>query len=100
MASQVYSTEHTKKNIHWPFSNSSKRLKRKDHSQISSMKPPSPDTKARHEGCRKRKNVAVLPSKVPDKPNGITINQTEIWPCHLASDKPSLLFTLGSDLLT
>ena len=38
MASQVNSTEHTKEN----FSNSSKRLKRKEHSQRHSMKLSSP----------------------------------------------------------
>ena len=36
------STKHTKKNSFQTFSNSSKRSKRKGHSQRHSMKPPSP----------------------------------------------------------
>ena len=34
-------TKHTKKNLYQSFSNSSKRLKRKEHSHSHSMKPPS-----------------------------------------------------------
>ena len=41
MASLGNSTKHTK-NLYQSFSNSSKRLKRKEHSQRHSMKPPSP----------------------------------------------------------
>ena len=41
MASKANSTKHTK-NSHQSFSNFSKELKRREHSQRHSMKPPSP----------------------------------------------------------
>ena len=46
-ASLGNSTKHTKKNLYFlnflnSFLNSSKRLKRREHSQSHSMKPPSP----------------------------------------------------------
>ena len=42
MASQANSTKHTGKNLDWSFSNSSKRLTRKEYSERQSVKPPSP----------------------------------------------------------
>ena len=39
MASLRNSTKHTKKNLHWSVSNSSKRLKWREHPQSHSMKP-------------------------------------------------------------
>ena len=110
-APQVYPTKHGKNNMRRSFSSSSKRGRNTPRGLWSHRRP---DTKTRqrhhhthktpqwirHEGWRKRKNVAVLPSNVPDEPNSIAFNRTEIWPCHLASDEPSFLFTLGSGLLT
>ena len=42
MALQASSTKHTKKNSYPPFLNFSKRLKKKEHFQRHSMKPPLP----------------------------------------------------------
>ena len=42
MASQVNSIKHLGKSYHPSFSNSSKKLQRKEHSQTHSMRPPSP----------------------------------------------------------
>ena len=42
MASQANSTKHTKKNLYPSFLNFSNRLKKKEHSQRHSVKPPSP----------------------------------------------------------
>jgi len=42
MASLVISTKHTEKNLHLSSLNFSKRLKKKEHTQRHSMKPPSP----------------------------------------------------------
>ena len=48
MASLVNSTKDIKKKLYWSFSNSSKRLKRREHSQSCSMKPPSWYQNQRH----------------------------------------------------
>ena len=42
MASQVNSIKHLENNLHPSFSNSSKKLQRKEHSQTHSRRPPSP----------------------------------------------------------
>ena len=42
MVSQANSTKHTKKNLYWSLTNSSKRMKRREHSQTHTMKPPLP----------------------------------------------------------
>ena len=42
MASHVNSIKHLEKSSHPSFSNSSKKLQRKEHSQAHSTKPPSP----------------------------------------------------------
>ena len=42
VASQVNSIKHLEKSYHPSFSNSSKQLQRKEHSQTHCMRPPSP----------------------------------------------------------
>ena len=57
MASQANSTKHTKKNLNPSFLNFSKRLKKKEHSQRQSVKPPSPSYQNQTKILPKRKII-------------------------------------------
>ena len=55
MASQGNSTKHTKKNEYQFFSNYSKKLKKREYSQIKLTKPHYLDNKSRQRHYKKRK---------------------------------------------
>ena len=64
MASLGSSTKHTKKNLYLPFSSYSKKLK-KEHSQIHSMRPPSPWYQNQTKMPQTEKTTALDNSVVP-----------------------------------
>ena len=86
--------KHTYKNVYWFLSNSSKRLKRREHSQRHSMKPHHPDTKIRLRHYQKRKwHVSIFDEcrcknsqRNTNKPNLVTHKKDKIpWLCEIIS---------------